>query len=421
VSYAVAAGMVAIALISLAYWRSVFAPAVAFSWYWAVIVLACELMPLGDNALSGTALLVFLAGVVAFAGGAFLAELAGRGNGAPPAPKWQTSPGRRRAVHRVVFVYSVLLMALIPTFISAIRAAGAALGIDELSIAARTALSLADRGGVPHYFQSATSVGTYLAYYAAWVYDGTHRSRLALAVAIVAALSMSALTFARSPIVALMLGVLSILVLRRTIKPRTVVLTFAGTFVLAIVLGAMLNKGPEFGTGRSPLHAVLENIAVYFVGGPLGFSRVLADPSLVGEAGLSIRFFLQIAQWLQLSPNIPNSIHEYIITDLGNVYTFFFPYWFDARFAGVLGAGAIAGLVANMVFRAARRGLPIAGAAYGLVLGAIFTSAVGDGLFASPMPWLLVIVLGVILWHLPTRLPSPGSLSGRLPDPAGGG
>jgi hypothetical protein len=148
---------------------------------------------------------------------------------------------------------------------------------------------------------------------------------------------------------------------------------------------------------------------VYFVGGPVGFSRVMDDPGVVGDPGLSLRLVKQVASWVGISTQMPESVNGYITTDLGNVYTFYYPYWYDGRWLAVILASLAAGLVSTVTHIAARLGSPIAGACFGVVVGAILTSAVGDGIFATPMQWLLVAALGWLLWRIPAspeRLPA---------------
>jgi oligosaccharide repeat unit polymerase len=405
---AVAAGMTSLAVLAYAYWRSVFAPAVIYAAYWAFVVAFSGMLRIGDSTLSPRALLVFVIGAVCFVGGSAICTVLYEGRGERPiSPMWEATPERKRAVQIAVLVYSIVLAALIPSFIATVRTAGELLGIDDFAMAARGALSLADRGGVSHYFQSATSLGAIFAFYAAWLYKGGWRDMITLAVASAAALAMSALTFARSPVVSLMLGLLAILSLRGTVKPRTVLLFGLATVVLAIGLGVMLDKGPEVGTGKSAGLALAENLGLYFVGGPLGFSMVQGDPIVVGEPWLSLRFIIQIGSWLGLSvPHFQTlGVLDYVTSDLGNVYTFYYPFWLDGQWLGVIGASLLAGMVCTLAYLAARRGHPVAGAAFGLVLGGIAGSAIGDALFYSPTPWMLSAGLGLVLWKLPTRWP----------------
>jgi oligosaccharide repeat unit polymerase len=403
--FALALGLFALAIVSWLIFRSWVAPAVMYPAYWSLIMGAAGLIRIGDHHLSMRALLVFQVGALCFVLGAILASAVHRRGAGRMTPRaWQTSERRKRAIQRVMVAYGLLLIALIPFFVVAIRAAGAALGIDDFPTAARVSLGIADAADIPHYFSSATSLGSYLAYYAAWIYEGRRRDKLALGVITLAALAMSALTFGRSPIVALMVGVLSILWLRGRVHPRTTVALFGGTLVFALVLGAMLNKGPDFAAGGSRAGAVVANLAVYFVGGPVGFSEVMNDPSTVGEPGLSLRLPKQIATWAGYDTRMPTSINDYITTDLGNVYSFYYPYWYDAGWLGVLAATLLAGFFSTWIFQLARSGHPVGGASFGIVVSATLTSAVGDGLFVSPMQWILVAAVGWLLWHMPARI-----------------
>jgi oligosaccharide repeat unit polymerase len=397
---AVALAMLSLGVVAWLQSRSLLSPAVVYAVYWGFVVASSGFVAFGDHRLSEAALLVFLLGAAAFTAGAATVHAAWRPRLRSPE---RLSVGRKRVVQNVMFAYSIGLLMLLPSFVASIRAAGAALQIDDFSTAARMALSLADRGGVPHYFQSATSVGAFFSFYAAWVYEGGTRDKLALGAATLATLVMSAATFARSPVVALLLGVLAILALRRHVSSGAVAVSFLTTLILALAIGSVLNKGPDFGGGTSTARAIAQNLGVYFVGGPLGFSEVMRDPGLVGQPGLSLRFFIPFAGWLGWTPTVPENVLDYLTTDLGNVYTFYYPYWFDAGWVGVVACAFVAGVVSTMIFLAARSGYAVAGAAYGYILGAVATSAVGDGFFSSPTPWILLVGLGWVLWHLPVR------------------
>jgi len=391
---------------SILFFQAIFMYRVAGSWlfppalyalYWAGVVACSAVIRFGDYSMSVGAMMVFLVGSIVFSIGGYVAvRFFGSGRSREP-----VSPARKRFIQNCIAVYSFGLLALVPLFISSLRQAGATLGIDEFAVAARTALGVSDRAGIPRYFQSVTSIGSVLAYCAAWLYDGARRDKITLVLATTATLAMSVLTFARTPVYMLIVGVLGILSFRKTIRPRTVFVSIALTLTLALFLGALLGKGPEFREGKSTAGAVVENLAVYFVGGPVGFGQIMGNPELVGEKGLSLRFFTQAAQSLGADIELPNNVLGYFSDVLGNVYTIYYAYWLDAGWWGIMLLALLAGFFCTSAFCLAKRNHPVAGAAMGLIMGSILNSATGDGIFGSSIPWLLLIFIVVFLWRVP--------------------
>jgi len=373
-------------------------PPALFSLYWAIVVGVSAVVRYGGDELSLDALLVFFAGCLVFSAGGWVAVLS-LGTGGRV---WRVEARRKRFVQMCIIAYSAGLLALTPFFAIAIYRAGLSLDIEILAVAARTAFGESGRGGIPRYFLSLTSVGGVLAYIAAWLYDGFRRDKEILLLAVLAPLAMSVLTFARSPVFALVVGVLAITVFRGTMRLRTALVGISMGAVLAVAMGVMLGKGPEFGSGVSSVYAVAENLAVYFLGGPAGFAQVMGAPTTVGEPGLSLRFFTQLARSLGADIALPANVLGYYREGMGNVYTIYFAYWLDGGWLGVLGMSFLAGYLCAAVYVLAKREHPVAGVAFGLVTGSILTSTVGDGIFGSSVPWLLFIAVVGILWSVPT-------------------
>jgi oligosaccharide repeat unit polymerase len=396
-TYLAAIALLIVALLAFARWRSFLCPHVIFPLYWSATLLATSIIRIGDHALTIDALLVFTLGGIVFSVASGAGSLISGARVRPRARSPLLTDRGKRAVQAMVVLYGLGLLLVLPAFVVAIRTAAEAAGIQSFAVAARASLLLADRGGIPQFFSSLTSVGMILAYFTAWMYRGARRDRVALGVITLGCLSMSILTFSRTAVVALLIGVVGIMSLQRTIRPRTAVLLPLGALVLAIVMGTLLSTGPEFGTGRSALHAVMRNLAVYFIGGPLGFAAVMSEPLAVGERLLSLRFFTQPASWIGLGGELPNLVLGYVSIELGNVYTFYFPYWLDWGWVGVLLAPAAAGFLAGVVYNWARSGSAFGGAAYAIVISSVLTSAVGDGFFTSAMTWILVMVVGWML------------------------
>jgi oligosaccharide repeat unit polymerase len=389
--------MLSLAVLSYREAHSWLFPPALFSLYWAIVIGVSAVVRYGGDPLSLDALFVFMAGCLVFSAGGWVAVLS-LGTGGRV---WRVDARRKRFVQMCIVAYSAGLLALTPFFAIAIYRAGASLDIEILAVAARTAFLESGRAGIPRFYLSLTSVGSVLAYIAAWMYDGSRRDKGILLLAVLAPLAMSVLTFSRSPVYALIVGVFSIMVFRRTMRPRTALGGISIGTMLAVAMGVMLGKGPEFGPGVSPVYAVAENLAVYFLGGPVGFSQVMGIPISVGEPGLSLRFFTQLAQSLGADIALPDHILGYYREGMGNVYTIYFAYWLDGGWWGVVVMSFLAGALCTSVYVWAMMGNPVAGAAFGLVTGSILTSAIGDGIFGSSVPWLLFLAVVGILWSVP--------------------
>jgi oligosaccharide repeat unit polymerase len=394
---AILAALLVLALLGYRPFHAWLFPPGLYALYWTVIIAAALIIGYGKYTLTVETTAVFFIGAVCFSVGGLLALVVlGRGAASKP-----TGPERKQLIQTLIAVYSIGLLLLVPLFVRSVERAGLVLGVNDFAVAARLALLQPDRTNIPRYFSSLSSLGGVLAFYAAWLYSGTRRDKVVLALAVFAPLIMYVLTFSRSPVYALAVGILAILVFRKTIRLQTATLGLIGALIVALAMGSSLSKGPDFQSGQSPVEAIVENLAVYYIGGPLGFGQVMDNPQTVGQQGLSLRFFTQTAQSAGMDIEIPNNILGYVADDLGNVYTFYFAYWLDWGWWGIIVVSALAGFVSTAVYVLARRGSAIAGAALGMVVGSILNSATGDGLFGSAMPWLLTISVGWLLWHMP--------------------
>jgi len=372
-------------------------PPALYAAYWAGVVAFSAVIQFGDYTMTANALMVFLAGSIVFSIGGY-AAMKCVGKKEPINP---VSPSRKRFIQNCIMVYSAGLFALLPLFFSNLKSVGETLEIEEFAVAARFAFGESDRAGIPRYFISLTSIGGLLAYIAAWLYDGMRRDRIVLAVAVSAPLAMNVLTFGRTPIYMLIAGVMAIMSFRNAVRIRGLLLAGFLGVSLIVSLGSVLGKGPDFDSGKSPLYAIVENVAIYFVGGPVGFGHIMEAPASVGEPGLSLRFFTQAALSLGMDISLPKIVLGYFSDVLGNVYTIYFAYWLDWGWWGVVVMAALAGFVCTLIYSMARQGDPFAGAAMGMVVGAILNSATGDWIFLSSIPWLLLGLLVLFLWSMP--------------------
>ena len=359
--------------------------------------MASTIIRFGDYTITTPALVVFLVGASLFSFGGMAAVILFR----ECKSEVPVSPLRKRFVQNFIMVYSVGLLLLVPAFLLALRRVSGSLGLEEFAVATRIAFGESDRGGIPRYFVSLTSVGTVLAYCAAWIYGGERRDKFVIWLAVLGPLLMNVLTFGRTPIYVLITGVIAIMLFRGVIGVRNVLLCVVLGLLLFVTMGILLGKGPEFGSTKSTLSAVVENLALYFVGGPVSFGYIMYHPASVGESGLSLRFFTQAISSLGGNISLPDIVTGYFSDVLGNVYTIYFAYWLDWGWLGVSVMSLVAGFFCTSIYIRARKRYPIAGVAMGMVVPAILNSATVDLLFFSSIPWLLIVVVVYLLWNVP--------------------
>ena len=372
-------------------------PPALFAIYWAGVIGFSIVIRFGDYTLAANALMVFIVGSVVFSMGGFVAERCTAGIRA----RKPVLPMRKRFIQNCIIAYSVALLSVVPILFLALKRVGVTLGIEEFAVASRVAFGESDRAGLPRYFVSMTSVGMVLSYCAAWLYDGTRRDKIVLGISIFAPFSMSLLMFGRTPIYMLVVGVTGILAFRHNILKRTIIAIMLLGIFLVVLIGMVLGKGPDFIAGKSPVYAIIEYMAGYFVGGPVGFGQVMDFPTSVSEPGQSLRFFTQAYSSLGGNIYIPDIVLGYFGDRFGNVYTIYFAYWLDWGWWGVVGMAFLAGFLCSAIFLIARKGYPIAGVGMGMVTAAILNSATGDWIFLTSIPWLLLIVAVYSLWNLP--------------------
>ena len=382
-----------------AFWleRAWLFPPAIYALYWCVIVLSSIVVPYEGYSLSLQSLLVFLVGCIGFWIGGYSAVgcLGGK------AKSNSISHQRKDFMQKCILIYGIFLLSLSPLLVYNIRHAADFLGVEHFAVAARIAFGEADRVGIPRYFQSFASVGSITCYIAAWLFDSSTRAKFTLAISLIAVLFMNVLTFSRTPIYMQVIGVLVIMLFRRTISAKVVLVSVALMVFLGLAIGVVLGKGPDFGSIDGPVYAILGSITMYVAGGPLGFAQVMNDPSSVGESGLSLRFFSQPFQSIGVNIELPSNVLDYVSPVLGNIYTIYYAYWLDWGWVGIICMSFAAGFLSTVAYIFARRQNPIAGVALGRLTGAVFYTTIGDELFGSAVPWVLVVVITWFLWRCP--------------------
>ena len=200
--------------------------------------------------------------------------------------------------------------------------------------------------------------------------DGTRSRRWRAYLAILLALTYSALTGSKSGIrlilvlmfiSAIQAGFLSF---RSTAKWMAL---FVGLFAAGLLLVNFAYMGFEFSEETLPL--LFGAIQNYWLGSMVAFERIVQDPNaIIGHHTLS-RFFLETANGFGARFEIP-SIHA-PFTSVSpdqemNTYTIYFSYIKDYGWLGIILGMAMLGVIVTTVYNAAQRGSKIAIAFFGV-------------------------------------------------------
>ena len=407
-----AAGVFSLGLIGLRACDRWWFPPALFCMYWTLILIACTVADFWQYSLTVQANLVFVIGCATFLCGGLLASRffpAGQ-TSSPP------DESRLRFVRRLIWVGSAVLVLTVPLFLDSLSNAAAQQGVDNSLSGYRYVLTRPDRGGVPRVYSSIGSIGMALAFCAAWLHAAHRRALGTLLGAVFGALLMSVLSSSRTNVFTLLVGVVAILAIGGRIHTKSLVAFILGTAGITSGMGLIMNKVPGFEFGLKGLRPLAESLAIYFVGGPLGFANVMDIARSVGEPGLSLRFFLQPLQSVGFGLDLPPLVLGYFSSELGNVYTMYFAYWLDGGWLGVILVGLLAGLFCTSIALLARRGNAFGGLGMGYVIPALLNSATGVGVFYSATHWLILIGVTTLAWYFPLRLSEIRPASATLVD-----
>ena len=394
-----AMGIFSLGLVAVRVCKSWWFPPSLFCFYWTLILIACTLANFWHYSLTVQANLVFVVGCASFLCGGLLAV-----HFFPGGLVSNTPDGMRiQFVRRLVMVGSVVVILTAPLYLASLSNAAAQQGIDNSLSGYRYLLKSPDRGGVPRIYSSIGSIGMALAFCAAWLHAAHRRALGTLLLAVTGSLLMSVLSSSRTNVFTLLIGVVGILAVGGRVRTRSLGVFIFVTAGITSGMGLMMDKVPGFEFGVHGLRPLAESLAIYFVGGPLGFANVMDLASSVGEPGLSLRFFLQPLQSVGLSIELPPLILGYFSSELGNVYTMYFAYWLDGGWLGVILVSMLAGLFCTLIALLARRGSAIGGLGMGYVIPALLNSATGDGIFYSATHWLVLVGVTLLTWYFPLR------------------
>jgi oligosaccharide repeat unit polymerase len=185
---------------------------------------------------------------------------------------------------------------------------------------------------------------------------------------------------------------------------------FIGLLTLVCVYApaaVMMNKGGsiDYSVGENIL-GVLDMARDYALVGPVAFDAIMADPTAIPSVWRPDRFFLLTANRLGAHFDV-HSIHaEFTSAGDGvyqNVYTFYFAYYPDFGWPGVVVISCAFGALSAWLYRRLPSGDRLAKLMFAYMIFGIFLSGFVDGFFLQLSTILKAFIVGNCLYWLPKR------------------
>jgi len=380
--------------------RSWFFPPAIFSATWAVALAFSSFVHPGGLTVGSNAIWIFDCATLALCIGS-VAALPFK----PKVTAYSDPPPRTvRFGESVVFLIGLAMLIALPFYIKSVRDAATMAALESFSVGAR----VAGKGGggevqIPGVFRFIMSLGIMISTYSACIFTNSKRSRKVLIWIFAITLTYTILSFARMHVFSLVSSVLSVLLLRKQVRVASIIWALAAFIPIALVMGSAVGKGLDYmeGKGGEDSNPVVEYVGNYLVGGPANFSYVLDSPELAGDQGVSYRSITTIQKLLGGNVEVPESLYRITSSNFSNVYTFYFAYWLDFRFAGVAAAAFMLGFSSTVVYLFARRGSIIGLMLFSYILIALPASPVADTAFLSLTSWIALPLIAWILLTIP--------------------
>jgi len=161
----------------------------------------------------------------------------------------------------------------------------------------------------------------------------------------------------------------------------------------------------DYSVGENIL-GVLDMARDYALVGPVAFDAIMADPTAIPSVWRIDRFFLLTANRLGAHFDV-RSIHaEFTSAGDGvyqNVYTFYFAYYPDFGWPGIIVISCAFGALSAWLYRRLPGGDRLARLMFAYMIFGIFLSGFIDGFFLQLSTILKALVLGYCLYCLPKR------------------
>ncbi|MBU0742289.1 oligosaccharide repeat unit polymerase [bacterium] len=384
--------------------RNLTYPPVMLSALW-VFLMVLAFSASGYESVSGTTVVVYVAGLVGFGLGSLIGLVQ------PARFAQNTSRTPRNGGHIGPFVgVAVIGIGVLPLLLIRMFTASATLGISNPLLAFRLANSSGDGPGLGA-FSYVIAWMTFAAVAAFALYGGDKKRRGLVVLLFIVALIYQILSASRTGVGILLFSAACVSAVSRRRIPIKLMLLAGGGF-LALFLGVALvlgKTGVQHLTGTSSLVSMLHMVRHYLISGIVAFDQVVADPTPFEGGFHSLRFFSIVANVFGAGIEVPDLVLEYVMTPYPtNVYTMFFPSYVDFGLAGVVVYGVLLGWTCCLLYRWAQNGSLIGTALFGLALAKLLISGITEHFLVSVSYWVQATLVFYLLLGRGRRIRSHG-------------
>jgi hypothetical protein len=385
VIWVVAGLLMALGAVSFLLSRCLFHPGTVYASVWAVSVLALGVCGNLFFPVSGYALMLYFVGAVSFVIGTFTVS------GSHPLVR--ESPIESRHARRIFDLLLATSVIGFPVYWSYVRHLVGRAPLSMLFLLARNKEVNSRTYGHLDPVRNLPIIALF-ACFGLWIEnDGTRRRALRAYIGTALALIYSVLLGSKSGFVTICLTVIFISGVRGRLKVRQMLVGlllglfgFTAGLVYYIVPHQRNLIGSFEATSIAKIGGTAgKTVLNYWLGGLVAFDRVFADAQAIPATQNPDRFFLETARSLGIPVHIPNHNAEFsTISDRGrlessvNIYTIYFSYWAQYRWAGVILFPMFIGFVASWFFHRARAGSKIGILFYALLACGIVLSFNGE-------------------------------------------
>lgn len=380
--------------------RSILYPPAFFTALWSALLVALYLS--GDlfYSISSETLLIYFLGSLAFSiGGAIKVSPLSTYSGL----SWPK--GNRPFVNKFLDIALVILVMLLPVYFRRLMELAALSGLDNfwIGIRAQTSSGIWSEEGLG-ILEYVISFATFTALAAFYEKNNSRWAKMRATLLIIITFVYQIATVSRTGATLTLLSLTGIaLIQSRKIKLK---IALTGVLMLLVVFSVpaiLLNKGGSIDASITEnISSISENIQMYTLGSLVAFDHVVVESPPRSLGLLTFRFFINVANSLGASIELPSSVLEYAeIPNLTNVYTIYYPYYVDFGMFGVIIIMFFLGLLISLVYKLAIGGSPEAIILYGMCFGSMILTNLGDPFIVALSFWIQAIFWISVLYRLP--------------------
>lgn len=378
--------------------RSWFDPAVAISAVWAITFGFIAAAGNRLYAISWTALLIYVTGLIVFSAGVILGE-------SIPTHFRKRATYGSRSDHLILWSFFLVLLLGVPFYLEAIRQfSGAPLFSPAFFLQVRQGMleQAKDLARAPLVYNLVplSSIAAMLAFA---LTESGRRWLILVAAIVLLAFFYNLLTAAKTGVLNLVVALFVIYSLQRGRLPKLALLVALALLVIffgVVTVQRARSVGTDIGTLAASAHATLKMIGNYLASGPIGFSVYLNNPKLVPPVWSPWSFFERTANYFGHYFNVPDANAAFVQIGNGlyyNTYTAFFSYFPPYGMAGVAGFMLALGMMAGAAYRRARQHRLVWLLLYSYMYFGILMTIFGENLLMALNPILKLVIVGAMV------------------------